>query len=161
MVTRWMDFSRTRNRIRSVWRGRGFIAEACVRLVFVRLALLLFPLKRQAKLHSPSKDVLSRQVGQATEDERQQVRAIGWAVTKAAAHLPIGARCLAQALTARAMLRRRGIGSIMRIGVSRPDANSLKAHAWLEAKGVEVTGYPVPPHLHEISILHSEGAKRS
>lgn len=153
---------RAGERVRTVWRGRGFIAEACIRLVFVRLALMTLPLKRQASIQSFSsfKDDRLQQNGPATEAQRQQVRAVGWAVTRLAARLPIGARCLAQALAARAMLRRRGIASTMHIGVARPGATSLEAHAWLEAAGVEVIGYPVPPRYREIGYLHGEASGR-
>lgn len=150
-------------RARTFWRGRGYIVEACFRLICARLSLVVLPLKRLMGLHSLSwsKDnLLFHEVRLATEEEQQQARAIGWAVTKTAAHLPIDARCLAQALAARAMLRRRGIASMMHIGVARPDATSLEAHAWLEAAGIGVTGYPIAPSLRVIGQLHTEGVKR-
>jgi hypothetical protein len=45
----------------------------------------------------------------------------------------------------------------MHVGVARPDAATFEAHAWLEAAGVKVTGYPVAPHLHEIGRVVSDG----
>ncbi len=103
---------------------------------------------------------LAEALAGASEADRRAALDVGWAVTRAAAYLPLPARCLAQALAARAMLRRRGIASLMRVGVARPDSVSLEAHAWLEAAGVEVTGYPVPPRLREIGYLLSDGARR-
>jgi len=152
----------TAARVRAVWRGRRFVVEACIRLLLVRLTLLTMPLKKQADLRSFSGSrgesrLPSREV---TQVELQQIRAVSWAVTKSAVRLPIGARCLAQALVARAMLRRRGIDSTMHFGVARPDTATFEAHAWLEAAGVEVTGYPVSPQLHEIGCLQTEGARR-
>jgi hypothetical protein len=126
------------------------------------MKLMTMPLKRYASLLSPSStgDSPLRQFEEVTEAQRQQIRAVAWAVAKTAARLPIGARCLAQALAARAMLKRRGIGSTMHIGVARADATSLEAHAWLEAADIEVTGYPVPPRLHTIGYLFTEGRRQ-
>jgi len=143
---------------RSAWPRRGLVAEACLNLLAAEARLRLLPLKRQgmgdmARAADPVR-------AEASEAERQAARDVGWAVTRAAAYVPIPARCLAQALAARAMLRRRGIGNIMHIGVARPDSASFEAHAWLEAAGVEVTGYPVPLQLREIGLLHSDGAGR-
>jgi len=81
-------------RARTVWRGRDYIVEACFRLICARLSLVVLPLKRLMGLHSLSwsKDNLFfHEVRLATEEEQQQARAIGWAVTKTAAHLPIDA----------------------------------------------------------------------
>lgn len=146
----------------SAWPRRGLIAEACLNLLAAQIRLRLLPLKHQgvgnmtnAMAPSPAEAFAG-----ANETERQAARDIGWAVTRVAAYSPFPALCLAQALAARAMLRRRGIGSIMRFGVARPDAAGFEAHAWLEAAGVEVTGYPVAPHLREIGCVISDGAGR-
>lgn len=45
------------------------------------------------------------------------------------------------------MLERRGIGSVLHLGVRDPIWGALKAHAWLDAGGLNVTGYPVDPAL--------------
>lgn len=130
-------------------------------LVLAETKLRLFPLKRQGMrdlvpaVGSPSVEPLAG-TGQF---ERQAALDVGWAVTRIASYFPGSAMCLAQALAARAMLRRRGIGSILHVGVARSDAASLEAHAWLEAAGVEVTGYPVPPHLREIGRLPGDGVQ--
>ena len=136
------------------------MAEACVHLVLAETKLRLFPLKRQGM-----RDLVpaagSPFVGQLAEGglvERHAALDVSWAVTRIAAYFPFSAMCLAQALAARAMLNRRGIGSIMHVGVARSEAVSFEAHAWLEAVGVEVTGYPVPPHFREIGCLPSDGA---
>jgi hypothetical protein len=145
--------------VRSAWPRRGVVAEACFGLLAAEARLRLLPLKRQGMLGlTPPADALpAKATAKPGEAERRAALDVGWAVTRSAAYLPFPARCLAQALTARAMLRRRGVGSIMHVGVARPDETAFEAHAWLEAAGVEVTGYPVPPRLREIGRLTSDG----
>lgn len=89
-------------------------------------------------------------------DVRQQAltQRIGRAVERAARHLPVTARCLPQAIAAKAMLRRRGIAATMHFGIrlsDRPDhgrmaahapVGRMAAHAWVTAGGAGVVGLP-------------------
>ena len=50
---------------------------------------------------------------------------------------------LPQAMAARMMLQRRGVPSVLHFGAAKSTGPSLNTHAWLEATGVEVTGFPV------------------
>ena len=92
----------------------------------------------------------------AAAQAAQAARAIGWAVGVAAPLVPFRSLCLEKALAVTAMLRRRGIGAVTRFGVASEGAPGLAAHAWVEAAGVEVTGYPVPASLQEIGCFVSE-----
>lgn len=143
--------------VRTAWPKRELVAEALVRLVAAEAKLRLVPLKRQGMgdLQPPSGPPLPP----GSDSERRIAADVGWAVTRTAAYLPFSPLCLAQALTARAMLRRRGIATVLHVGVARPDAAGFEAHAWLEAAGVEVTGYPVPAHFRGIGCLRSDGGK--
>ncbi|MEA3011122.1 MAG: hypothetical protein QOJ91_2814 [Sphingomonadales bacterium] len=144
--------------LRSAWPRRGLVAEACLNLLAAEARLRLFPLKSQGMGGiAGAADPIPAEMP-ASEAQRRAALDVGWAVTRAAHYFPTPARCLAQALAARAMLRRRGIPSLMHVGVARPDSGAFEAHAWLEAGGVEVTGYPVPPLLREIGLLHSDAA---
>lgn len=138
------------------------MAEACVTLLLVETKLKLFPLRRQGMqdLAPAAGPPFAGQLARGAEVQRQAALDVGWAVTRIAAYFPSSAMCLTQALAARAMLRRRGIGSVLHLGVARSEAASFEAHAWLEAAGVEVTGYPVPPQLREIGCLTCDGARR-
>lgn len=79
-------------------------------------------------------------------------------MTWAARHVPFNAVCLPQAMAARIMLKRRGVDSVLhfgaRIGQNKigPD-KPIDAHAWLDAAGVEVTGYPVANTFAEIACF--------
>jgi hypothetical protein len=163
MIDRWRAAPRRlAGLVRTAWPRRGLVAEACVSLALAEARLRLLPLKRQGLSGlapaSEASGAVARLAGGGPE-ERQAALDIGWAVTRIARHFPASAMCLAQALAARAMLERRGIASVMRVGVARSQAKPLEAHAWLEAAGVEVTGYPVPPHLREIGCLLGDGGR--
>ncbi|HYW14877.1 MAG TPA: lasso peptide biosynthesis B2 protein [Allosphingosinicella sp.] len=144
--------------VRTAWPKRALVAEACAQLVLAETRLRLVPLKRQG-LRDLAPAAGSTRAEAGGPVERQAALDVGWAVSRIAVYFPKSAMCLAQALAARAMLNRRGIASILHVGVARSEAARFEAHAWLEAGGVEVTGYPVPPHLREIGCLLSEGAR--
>jgi hypothetical protein len=74
-------------------------------------------------------------------------------VTRAARYVPFRAVCLPQAMAARLMLKRRGIASTMHFGAAKGEAKPLDAHAWLDAAGVEVTGFPVAEKFAEIACF--------
>ncbi len=74
-------------------------------------------------------------------------------MTRSARYLPFKAVCLPQAMAAQAMLRRRGVTSVMHFGAARGEEKPLDAHAWLDAAGVEVTGYPVAERFAEIACF--------
>ena len=74
-------------------------------------------------------------------------------MTRSARYVPFKAVCLPQAMAARVMLKRRGVPSVMHFGAARGDDKPLDAHAWLDAAGVEVTGYPVADKFAEIACF--------
>ena len=65
---------------------------------------------------------------------------IAWAVDASSRHLSAVSTCLTEALTAEAMLRRRGVPAHAAIGIDRPNGGVLHAHAWTELGGTIVTG---------------------
>jgi hypothetical protein len=68
-------------------------------------------------------------------------RTCGRVVDALADRMPIGGRCLQRSLVLGWMLRRRGIGSRLRIGVQKIEG-VLSAHAWLEVAGEPVNDTP-------------------
>lgn len=135
---------------------RALLVEAVAYLLAARLALIFIPFPRLARrlgTFVPPTDPRTAQAhGGATPDQTRLAEAIGWAVTRAARYLPFKAVCLPQAMAARVMLKRRGIGSVMHFGAAKGE-DKLDAHAWLDAGGVEVTGYPVAGHFAEIACF--------
>ncbi|WP_156359781.1 lasso peptide biosynthesis B2 protein [Sphingomonas sp. Leaf28] len=64
--------------------------------------------------------------------------------------MPFRTLCLQQAIAARTMLARRGINSVLHLGVRDPTDTALETHAWLDVGGLNVTGYPIDPALIEV-----------
>jgi hypothetical protein len=136
-------------------RRRLLVLEAILCLVAARLALIFIPFPRLAGwlgTFVPPSDPRASRANMARE-QSLLAREIGWAVTRTARYLPFRAVCLPQAMAAQFMLRRRGVASVMHFGAGKGSDRPLDAHAWLDAAGVEVTGYPVAPHLAEIACF--------
>ena len=64
---------------------------------------------------------------------------VGWAVEAAGRRVP-GARCLARAVAAEAILDRGGRAPEVHIGARRDTHGGLEAHAWVEVNGRVVVG---------------------
>lgn len=90
--------------------------------------------------------------------EIAQVRAVARWVSVAARHMPYEVSCLRRSLCLWWLLARRGIGSRLVIGVSRP-AGGFAAHAWVEWQGsvvndeADVRGRYVPLDWNGIDRL--------
>ena len=138
-------------------RRRALAVEAVACLLAARLALIFIPfpkLARRLGTFVPPSDpraVEARTAG--AQDHARIATDIGWAVTRSARYVPFKAVCLPQAMAAQFMLRRRGVASVMHFGAARGTEKPLDAHAWLDAAGVEVTGYPVTKNFAEIACF--------
>jgi hypothetical protein len=138
-------------------RRRALLSEAVVYLLAARLALIFLPFPRLARrlgTFVPPTDPRAVPVRtRASQDQARLAEDIGWAVTRAARYVPFKAVCLPQAMAARVMLKRRGVKSVMHFGATKGTEKPLDAHAWLDAAGVEVTGYPVAENFAEIACF--------
>jgi len=136
---------------------RLLVLEAIACLLAARLALIFVPFPKLAKrlgtFVPPSDPRAVRTRAPAAPAQVRLAQEIGWAVTRSARWLPFRAVCLPQAMAAQVMLRRRGVASVMRFGAGPGEEKPLDAHAWLDAAGVEVTGYPVSPKMAEIACF--------
>jgi hypothetical protein len=138
-------------------RRRLLLLEAAGWLLVARLALVLIPFPRLAPrlgaFVSPQEARAAQARWPQTPDRAEQAQIVGWAVTRAARYVPFKAVCLPQAMAARIVLKRRGIESVMHFGAARGEEKPIDAHAWLDAAGVEVTGYPVAAGFSEIACF--------
>lgn len=133
-------------------RRQMLIVEAVLRLALARLGLALVPFPQLAsRLGAIAPPLPSTIPAADPADSASAAREIGWAVTRAARYVPFRAVCLPQALAARHMLQRRGIASVLHFGVIDGVAAGIKTHAWLDADGIDVTGYPLKPCCTEIA----------
>ena len=139
------------------WRRRALIVEAAAWLLAARLALFFAPFptiaRRLGAFVPPADPRVAATAAPTTAEQAQLAKDISWAVTRGAVHVPFKAVCLPQAMAARIMLKRRGVASAMHFGAARGTDKPLDAHAWLDAAGVKVTGYPVGPQYAEIACF--------
>ena len=153
-MMRWRETLSRLQRLAGLGRRRRWLlVEAALWLVASRLALVMipFPLLAQRLGTFGPPEAESRPCASELGRERAQVaHEVGWAVTRAARHLPVRAVCLPQAIAARIMLRRRGVPSVIHFGAAKSAGEPLEAHAWLDAAGVEVTGFPVAHRFTEL-----------
>jgi hypothetical protein len=112
-------------------RQRLLVLEAVLLLGVSRLVLLVLPFGRIAPWLQRAPD--------SGAGDTATVLAVRQAVTVAARNVPWNAVCLPQAMTAKAMLARRGQGSALHLGTAIGDSG-LNAHAWLVAGGEIVVG---------------------
>ncbi len=136
---------------------QALLAEAAVWLLLARGALILIPFPRLAPhlgvFMSPADARVEAARAAGGEAEAQLAEEIGWAVVRAARHVPFQAVCLPQAMTAQMMLKRRGVSCVLHLGAAKGKEKPLDAHAWLDAAGVEVTGFPVARDFTEIACF--------
>lgn len=137
------------------YRKRLLLAEAAFGLLAARFALIFISFPRLARrfgtlVSATDPRLLRASIG---PDQALIARDVSWAVTRAAQYVPFQALCLSQAMAAHRMLRRRGVASVMHFGAAKGWIKPLDTHAWLDAAGVEVTGYPIAEQLTEIACF--------
>ena len=138
-------------------RRRSLLIEAMAWLLSARLALIFIPFPRLARhlgTFMPPTDARTLRASSTnSHHDANLAEAVGWAVTRAARYVPFEAACLPQAMAARIMLKRRGVSSILHFGAKMGGDKPIDAHAWLDAAGVEVIGYPLAKTFAEIACF--------
>ncbi len=132
---------------------RDLLWEALVALAMARLAMALLPFRRIAAwLGTPG----AESPAMATADEIRTAKEIGWAVEVLGRRVPWDGRCLARALAATGMLRRRGLEGTVSFGSRQSESAGFDAHAWLRLGSFIVTG----THDHEQFRVFTTFARR-
>lgn len=106
----------------------------------VRFALLVFPFRWIAPLLGKQTQEASQCRSPQPDHERER---IAWAVDVAGRYLPWNSTCLSQAITAKMLLRRRGIPSTLYLGAGRDEQDKICYHAWLRSGDSVVAGGPI------------------
>jgi hypothetical protein len=116
---------------------RRLLWEALFALALARIAMACVPFRRIAAwLGMPGAESPST----ASPEETRTAEAIGWALGALGPRVPWDGRCLAQALAATGMLRRRGLEGTVAIGARAGSSAGFEAHAWLRVGPTVVTG---------------------
>ena len=113
------------------------LVEALFALAIARMAMALVPFRSIAAWLGTAG---AQSAATATFDELQTAEEIGWAVGVLGRRVPWDGRCLAQALAATGMLRRRGLEGTVTFGVREGASAGFDAHAWLRMGSRVVTG---------------------
>jgi hypothetical protein len=105
--------------------------------LIARIAMACVPFRRIARwLGTPG----AESPAMVTPEIASTAESIGWAVSVLGPRVPWDGRCLAQALAAAAMLRRRGVEGTVSFGVREGEPAGFTAHAWLRVGSRAVTG---------------------
>jgi hypothetical protein len=108
-----------------------------IALLMARVAMALLPFRRIAAwLGTPGVESPAT----AAAEEMRAAQEVGWAVGAVARRVPWDGRCLAQALAATGMLRRRGLEGTVSFGAGQGESAGFDAHAWLRLGSCMITG---------------------
>lgn len=118
------------------WHRRWLLVEAVCLLGLTRALSFWLPFRFLAPYLG---NVQQKSCTQATPAQQALIDQVGWAVRGASRHTPWTSNCMAQAMTGKWMLRRRGIPSTLYLGVHKVNER-LAAHAWLQAGNWIMTG---------------------
>jgi hypothetical protein len=118
---------------------RRLFLEALGLLALTRFVILIVPFRRIAPFLG---QVMAESPRHAPESEAL-ARRISWAVLTAVRYTPWESKCLAQAITAKMMLKRRSIPSTLYLGLAIDAKDGLDAHAWVRCGNRILTGGPI------------------
>lgn len=110
---------------------RGLLLRTAILLSAVRLALWLLPFRRIASVTERNRSRAGKTVTRPDQ--------VAWAVRAVSRYVP-KPTCLVQALTAKVLLENAGFSARLHIGVAKGAAKPFEAHAWVEARGMVITG---------------------
>ena len=114
--------------------------EAYVTLGVMRSAILTVSFKRLTRSleHVAKKKELTK----LNEEEMKIAKMVGQVIMRASAYTPWESACLAQSLTAKKMLQKRGIPGVFYLGAMKDEEekSKMKAHAWSQCGDTIITG---------------------
>jgi len=116
------------------------VADLWCALALTDLRLKLLPYRFNRTLLLADTPAAAPQLGDI--DRKEEILSLANLVRSAARHrLVFNMSCLRQALVLRSRLRARGIQASLVYG-ARKDTASFGAHAWVEAGGMRLDGFP-------------------
>ena len=123
---------------RRPWADKWLLVQVFVLLGVTRLAINVLSFRRLARAFGPHQ---VETPADAPAEQLVAARRIAWAIHRVSPYTPWKSNCFPQALTAKLLLRRRGIPSTLYLGAAfKEDRSGLEAHAWLRCGPLYVTG---------------------
>jgi len=112
--------------------------EAVFTSAYVKALLLFFPFRKVTPwLGSPQQ----QNGGAPPTDNPALVKKIQFAIKLCDRYTPWPTECYTRSLTAKIMLKRRKMPSILYFGFRKDNTGKLDGHSWLQCSGMTVTGY--------------------
>jgi hypothetical protein len=129
---------------------RRLFVEALIELCRAKTLVHTVPFRRLAPTFGRPQ---AETAGAIAPADRAIAVQVSWAVQCAARHVPLGFVCLPQAIAGQRMLRRRGVGSTLYLGVAsdRAKPEAITAHAWLRAGDKIVSGEREAAHHRRLA----------
>lgn len=114
--------------------------EAYIMLGIMRAAILTISFKHLTR--SLAHHTNEIEVTPLTDKKIQAAVSVGQAITRAADYTPWESACLAQSLTAKKMLQKRGIPGFFYLGAAKDEESKekMKAHSWSQCGDTIITG---------------------
>ena len=79
--------------------------------------------------------------GEVSLVNKQAAARVKLAVTRVDRYMPWGTECYTQALTAKLMLGKRKVSTLLVVGFRKDDAGEIQGHAWLKIGSYYITGF--------------------
>ncbi len=117
------------------FKDKKLLAQALVFVAVIRMSLWILPFRWVRTVVSRGE----RPENDAERLDRAAIDKILHSVAAGSRYVP-SATCLTQALATQALLRLKGQGSRVRIGVDKDENDGLMAHAWVEVNGRIIIG---------------------
>lgn len=117
--------------------GVGLLGEALVELTAASLKVRFMPFRRITSA------ITCRAI--SAHARKVDVERLQWAIQAGARRLPLRTKCIETALALQAMLRRRGVASVLHYGIRTDEGGTLAAHVWLTIDGEFVIGGECAP----------------
>ena len=102
--------------------------EAAFVLAIAKAAIIFVPFRRIAPELGTA---MAESAGAVSTTQAKTAAEVAWALKAWGRRAGLLRQCLAQAIAAQWMLRRRGLGSTLYLGVRKNSSATLDAHAWL------------------------------
>jgi len=114
--------------------------QAFILLGIMRTGILTLPFKRLTRSLDHQKNIETPEP--LNKEETHTALLVGQAINRAAKYTPWKSACLAQALTAHRMLRKRNIPGVFYLGIIKDKTaeKKMKAHAWSQCGDKILTG---------------------
>jgi hypothetical protein len=136
------------------WTHDVFILlEASLLLCFAQLLAMTMKFNRFSRVLGKQ---VSREPGAPDEAQLARAQEVASAIALVRRLAPWKSRCLAQAIAAQIMLKRRRINSTLYLGVAQHAVKGLRAHAWVKCGGAFLTGERLSKNYTVVAMFSSE-----